>query len=322
MELARSRNPQIILGLINGLTAPKSLWANRRLRLIVTGACNINCFYCHNEGQPKHDRFFPQTLVDHIVQLLPENPLDAITFTGGEALLHPELESLVEQFAPHFLRRTLVTNGLLLTPERLSRLFRAGLTKIRLGVDSITRRKHRPTPGAPTGISAHEAIQMLEESPLKFELNVVLTKFNKDEISNLLSLCSKRKISAKFFEHVEVREFGGKGNPGSIDTQPHVPFKVFDAEAKLIIGSPGEDVMAGANTVYTGDGYHIRYCRYLCDYGLCYLTGSRIDPTGAVYVCMERRGLHHITPNEAIKQTAATLRASVAAKCKPTMEVL
>lgn len=30
--------------------------ANGKIRLIVTAKCNLDCFYCHNEGQAKRRR--------------------------------------------------------------------------------------------------------------------------------------------------------------------------------------------------------------------------------------------------------------------------
>jgi molybdenum cofactor biosynthesis enzyme MoaA len=40
---------------LSGGTMP-TLAANK-IRLIVTGKCNLDCFYCHNEGQVKEDTF-------------------------------------------------------------------------------------------------------------------------------------------------------------------------------------------------------------------------------------------------------------------------
>ena len=79
-----------------------SLWANDRLRLILTGKCNINCFYCHNEGQPKSNNFFPADLFARVIELLAskQSHLDSVTFSGGEPLLHPLLEKFIAEVVP------------------------------------------------------------------------------------------------------------------------------------------------------------------------------------------------------------------------------
>ena len=93
------------------------LWANNRIRFVLTAECNINCFYCHNEGQPKSQKYFSESLYNHIIKILQEQeePLNSVTFTGGEPLLHPKLEKFISQVSPFTTSRTLVTNGLLLS---------------------------------------------------------------------------------------------------------------------------------------------------------------------------------------------------------------
>ena len=50
-----------------------SIWANNRARIIVTGECNINCFYCHNEGQPKNRKYISDDLTNRIIELMDAN---------------------------------------------------------------------------------------------------------------------------------------------------------------------------------------------------------------------------------------------------------
>jgi MoaA/NifB/PqqE/SkfB family radical SAM enzyme len=61
----------------------------------------------------------------------------AITFSGGEPLLHPELERIVERIRHHGAIATLITNGYLLTAQRIERLNRAGLDYLQISVDNV-----------------------------------------------------------------------------------------------------------------------------------------------------------------------------------------
>ena len=60
-----------------------------------------------------------------------------ITFSGGEPLLHPNLDDLIRRIRSHGLIATLITNGLLLTPDRIQRLNRAGLDSLQISIDNV-----------------------------------------------------------------------------------------------------------------------------------------------------------------------------------------
>lgn len=297
-----------------------SLWANNRLRLIVAGDCNINCYYCHNEGQPKTHVQLSDPLFARVCDLLAhqQSKLDSVTFSGGEPLLHPKLHRFIEAMVPFSTKRTLVTNGILLSAERLSALARAGITKIRIGVDSLRHSKSRPSLGSMPSNSIQQTIRMLLESPMRFELNVVLTTFNASELVDLLQFCKEHTISAKFFEHVKVHSFGSTSVKGQIEPQPLVPFETFDAAVSSVfpsVTSTISDDMGPANYIYNCGSLAIRYCRYLCPFGLCYKTGTRIDPSGFVYTCMAGDGKYRLDPLDALDRSISAILAAKREGC-------
>jgi molybdenum cofactor biosynthesis enzyme MoaA len=302
------------------MTKSDSLWANNRLRLIVAGDCNINCFYCHNEGQSKTFGRLSHELFMRVRELLACNQtkLDSVTFSGGEPLLHPGLDGFIEGVASFAARRTLVTNGLLLTPERLVALRNAGITKIRLGVDSLRHPRWRPSLGKFPRVSIQDIIRTLAEGRVNYELNVVLTTFNASEIPVLLQFCGENRISAKFFEHVKVHSFGTKSVKGLIEPQPLVPFEHFNSGMRSVFPSARSAIsedMGPANYIYDCGSFAIRYCRYLCPFGLCYKTGTRIDPFGFVYTCMAGDGRYKIDSSETLQRSAESVLASMREGC-------
>src|SRR5690349_12307587 len=54
------------------LGCPMPLLAADKLRLIVTGECNLSCFYCHNEGQSDKRYFISLGVVRRLCDLLGE----------------------------------------------------------------------------------------------------------------------------------------------------------------------------------------------------------------------------------------------------------
>lgn len=296
------------------------LWANQKLRLVLTGKCNIDCVYCHNEGQPKSNTYFPKDLLEKIIDLLStgSSSLNTITFTGGEPLLHPDLDFFISEFVPFASERAVVTNGLLLTEHRLESLIQSGLTKIRLGVDSLFGKSSKPSSVFSSETPIKEIINMILDRGIQLELNAVVTSYNIDEVSCYVRFCKNLGINAKFFELVKVNSFGMKSQVGDMDAIPVAPFEQFH----LAINSAIEGIRVnqyydynGANYVYDGPDFSIRYCRYLCPYKLCYTTGTRIDPEGYVYVCMKQRGKYQITSNQTVDAIKATILSAVSEGC-------
>ena len=296
------------------------VWANGKMRLVTTAKCNIACFYCHNEGQPKSSSFMGEDLFEHVLELIrvaPDSP-PHVTMTGGEALLHPRLEWQIERLRALTDEVSVVTNGLLLTPKKIGSLKSAGITKIRLGVDSLTGEKSRPTPVYRGERPIRETAELILRSGLQTELNVVATEFNRGELGGIISFCRDKKISAKIFEHVQVFSLGGPGGFGNFVSAPILPFEVVE---RAILGAMGPcqkslvDGFGNTNYLYQGDGFSVRYCKYLCTDGLCPMTGTRIDPQGFVYSCMSKRAKSRIAPENAVEESLDIIRRVVSEGC-------
>lgn len=292
------------------------LWANHKLRFVVTNQCNIGCFYCHNEGQPKSADFLSNELFVHVRRLIDEGPheLERVTFSGGEPLLHPRLEEFVRGLSSVTQWRTVVTNGLLLDERRLSSLNMAGVTKFRLGVDSFARDRSRPSAVFPRGFSIHQTIELLERTGTSFELNVVLTEFNRNEVPDIIRFCRDHKVSAKFFEHVRADFTDQEFTVLSAEAEPRMQFSEFASALSSALSASlqaSDDIFDGANELFNCDGFSIRYCKYLCPFGLCHLTGTRIDPRGFVYACLVGNGRFHISPDQTVGESASIVAQAV-----------
>ena len=60
-----------------------------------------------------------------------------ITFSGGEPTLHPDLDALIARVRSNGAIATLITNGYLLTPNRIERLNAAGLDYLQISIDNV-----------------------------------------------------------------------------------------------------------------------------------------------------------------------------------------
>jgi len=72
-----------------------------------------------------------------------------ITFFGGEPLLREDLEELIAFASSMKMLPSLDTNGLLLTPTRIRKLKDAGLSAVKISLDSPDAEEHNRLRGAP-----------------------------------------------------------------------------------------------------------------------------------------------------------------------------
>ncbi|GID31727.1 radical SAM protein [Paractinoplanes brasiliensis] len=301
--------------------------AAQKLRLITTGACNLACFYCHNEGQAKEDTFARPGDLRRVSTAVRDRGLlvSEVTISGGEPLLHPELDDIVSLAADVCARVTMVSNGLLADGRRLDRLAAAGLRKLRLGVDSLDTTKPRPSRGRlPTPFVVGEVIETARAAGLEVDLNTVLTRYNRQEVGTLIALAQTMNVSIKFFEHVAVQTFGADGTGGVMAAKPQVPYEDFLQQARLTLGQFAEFTPAGAfgdaNLHHVAGDFEVRYCRYLCNFDLCWLTGTRVDPHGYVYNCMSNRGIDRLTSRMTLDEVADLLERGSARQCRSSAD--
>jgi len=97
--------------------------------------CNLACTYC-NEFDDVSKPVPIETMLRRIDRLA-DLGTTVITISGGEPLLHPELDDIIRRIRERGSIATLITNGYLLTPDRIQRLNRAGLDHLQISIDNV-----------------------------------------------------------------------------------------------------------------------------------------------------------------------------------------
>src|SRR5207253_3434524 len=104
--------------------------------LIPVRRCNLACKYCNEFDD--FSKPVPTEVMFHRVDKLAELGTSVITISGGEPLLHPELDGIISRIRHHGMVAGLITNGYLLTAERIQRLNHAGLEWLQISIDNVT----------------------------------------------------------------------------------------------------------------------------------------------------------------------------------------
>jgi MoaA/NifB/PqqE/SkfB family radical SAM enzyme len=104
--------------------------------LIPVRRCNLACKYCN-----EFDDFSKPVAIELMsrrVDKLAELGTSVITISGGEPLLHPQLDDIIARIRKHGMVAGMITNGYLLTAERIQRLNKAGLEWLQISIDNVT----------------------------------------------------------------------------------------------------------------------------------------------------------------------------------------
>ena len=104
------------------------------VHIIPIRRCNLACTYC-NEFDDFSKPVDTAEMLRRIDRLA-EMGTAVITISGGEPLLHPELDQIIARMRKHGILSGMITNGYLLTAERIERLNRAGLEYLQISIDN------------------------------------------------------------------------------------------------------------------------------------------------------------------------------------------
>jgi MoaA/NifB/PqqE/SkfB family radical SAM enzyme len=97
--------------------------------------CNLACAYCneYDETSPPVPTLEMLRRVDFLAAL----GLSSLTFSGGEPLLHPDLDQLIHRVRERGMLAGVLTNGFLLNEDRIQRLNQAGLDYLQISIDNV-----------------------------------------------------------------------------------------------------------------------------------------------------------------------------------------
>jgi cyclic pyranopterin phosphate synthase len=202
------------------------------LRLSLTARCNLACPYCLPDGQePPGLLSLAQRLA--VIEAAVALGVRSLRLTGGEPLLHPELETLIRAAAP--LRRppnasgpgldeiALTSNGALLSAERARALRAAGLDRLTLSLDGASGAAVAVMAGLAGGAAAGEALLAKVLAALgharaagfdpargQLKLNAVIQRGrNDDQLLPLAQLARQHGVELRLIEFMDVGNRNG-----------------------------------------------------------------------------------------------------------------
>lgn len=180
------------------------------IRISVTQKCNLNCFYCHKEGE-NHDSRIEMTPeeIERIVEVVASFSIREVKLTGGEPLLRSDILEIVERVSsvPGVKEVSMTTNGTLLS-KLAKQLKDAGLKRVNVSLDTLepdTYKSITDTNAINNVIEGiHEAVNV-GLHPVKMN-SVLLRGLNDKELWKILEFSKKNGLVLQLIELEEICE--------------------------------------------------------------------------------------------------------------------
>ena len=159
----------------------------------LTERCNLRCAHCYLDASQRSaarpgelSREECLRVVDELAEI---NPGLVLILTGGEPLLHPHLEAIVERAATAGMTCVLGSNGTLVRREAAERLRDAGLRGVGVSLDSTDPAAHDRVRGVPGAWRRTvDGLGVLREAGLPFVVQPSIFSWNRHEIRGLADL--------------------------------------------------------------------------------------------------------------------------------------
>lgn len=189
----------------------------------ITNRCNYHCAYCFGKfnGQKDPTLNDAKKIVDNIALYFAQNNITdgRINFAGGEPTLYKHLDELIDYTSSLRIRASIVTNGSLLTHERI-RSWQGKVSCIGISIDSIVCNTNltigRCCRNKVISLSQWSKLtKAIHDCGIDLKINTVASKFNLDEdLSELYRALSPKKI--KLFQMHLIDVINDRAKPYEI----------------------------------------------------------------------------------------------------------
>jgi MoaA/NifB/PqqE/SkfB family radical SAM enzyme len=233
--------------------------------------CNLACAYCNEYDTTSK----PVPLASMLAWLdkLADLGTSMITVSGGEPLMHPDLDALIVHTRRRGMVASLITNGYYLSPERIRRLNAAGLDYLQISIDNVE----------PDEVSM-KSLRLLEPKlkwlaeRAEFAVNVNSVVGGGIRNPEDALAVARRARELGFTSTVGIIH-DGRGQLGSFDARQMGVYRELQG-----MGSRGD---ARVNRLFQDNLAHGRPNEWRCRAGARYLY---VDEGGLVHYCSQQRG--------------------------------
>ena len=161
-----------------------------KIYMEITTSCNMQCLYCYNDSGKKN--YYMSFLeLKKIMDAFLTNGISSVGISGGEPLLHPEFEKIMEYLVNKDCSKVVVTNGLL-APQKLTKFLLSpeAKTDIQLSLDGGSASVNDQIRGVGHYQLVVDYMKLLAEQGYKTGLaRMTISRINQKEVESFIDLC-------------------------------------------------------------------------------------------------------------------------------------
>lgn len=178
------------------------------LRLSITDRCNLRCLYCRPEEWvfiPHEDILTFEEMIE-LAQAAQSAGVEKLRLTGGEPFVRKGFLSFVERLHTTCpgLDLRITTNGTLLA-DRVRALTGAGVNRVNISLDTLSREKFRTITGVDGYGRVRAAIEACLAGGIRVKLNVVAVKgVNDNELPEFVDFARTHDLDVRFIEFMPI----------------------------------------------------------------------------------------------------------------------
>ncbi|MBN2449412.1 MAG: radical SAM protein [Lentisphaeria bacterium] len=171
------------------------------LRLVfweLTARCNLRCRHCRAEAQ--EDAAAGELTTAEALDAARNIRADAdpiVVLTGGEPLTRTDFFDIARACTGLFSRVALATNGTLVDDGLAHEIVSAGIQRVGISLDGASPEIHDAFRGLPGAFdAAMRGIQALRRVGASVQVNMTVTRYNRDDLPRLLDLALELRLDA------------------------------------------------------------------------------------------------------------------------------
>lgn len=185
----------------------------------ITNKCNLRCSHCYQENYENEPTLEDLIQIyDKIENFLKkENYYADIALTGGEPLVSPNLNPLLEYLntKEKVKKLMILTNGTLVNESKVRNYSNLGVDLVQISLDGGTQEIHESIRGKGSFERALDGIKKFKTGGVSVQVQMVVHKNNVNSVENLIQLCNLYNVDRLLITRL-VLEGNAKSNLGSV----------------------------------------------------------------------------------------------------------
>ena len=244
----------------------------------VTHRCPLHCVYCSNALELTREAAELNT-ADWLRTLDEAHGLGVVQLhlSGGEPLVRPDLEKLVERGRTLEFYSNLITSGIGLSLERARGLAGRGLDSVQLSVQAADAGVSDRIGGRKAFAEKRSAAEAIVEAGLPLSMNVVLHRMNLDQVEEVIDLCAS--WGAERLELANTQYYGW----GLVNRDFLLPARAQLAAGRAVYERKKKELQGKMELIWVLPDYYERFPKpCMGGWGRIHLT---VSPDGRVLPC-------------------------------------